>query len=150
MVLRNDDPEKYITILMLPLSLIWLALGAIAGRWELPWLMGTFLAGLLGGVAYFVFKIVRIWTQTEGYEGVQKSLTIFSVLSLVMLVLCFSFGIVVWHNFGKGLKRAVGWRRRNRAGHHHHTPSDEMGLGAGAPPGDGADNFKLQHRLTIE
>lgn len=144
MVLRGNDPEKYITIIMLPLSLVWLALGAVAGRWELPWLMGTFLVGMLGGMAYFIFKIVRIWTQPLAYEGVQKSLTIFSVLSLAMIVLCVAFGIVVWRNFGKGLKRATGWRRKGKG--HRHTPSDEMGLGQQAE----GQNFKLQHRLTIE
>lgn len=148
MVLRNNDPEKYVTIIMLPISLVWLAIGAIAGRWELPWLMGTFLAGLLGGVAYFTFKIVRIWTQPDFYDGVQKSLTIFSVLSLVMLVLCFTFAIVVWRNFGKGLKRATGWRMKRKG--HRHTPSDEMGLGAPSVNEGQGQNFKLQHRLTIE
>ncbi|CAK9782115.1 hypothetical protein CC85DRAFT_285823 [Cutaneotrichosporon oleaginosum] len=141
MVLRGDDPEKYITIIMLPLSLVWLALGAVAGRWELAWLMALFLVGMHGGMAYFIFKMVRIWTRPIEYEGVQKSLTIFSVLALAMIVLCIVFGIIVWRNFGKGLKRATGWRRKG----HRHTPSDEMGLGQTTE-----QNFKLQHRLTIE
>lgn len=138
---------------MLPLSLIWLALGAIAGRWELPWLMGTFLGGLLAGMAYFIFKIVRIWTDTSNtYEGVQKSLTIFSVLSLAMIILCFAFGIVVWRNFGKGLKRATGWRRRHtKQKGHQSRPSDEVGLGRETSAySDEGQSYKLQHRLTIE
>lgn len=142
MVLRGNDPEKYVTIVMLPVSLVWLVLGAIAGRWELGWLMAVFIVGQHGAIAYFIFKIVRIWTVTDDrYEGVEKSLTIFSVLALVMIVLCIVFGIIVWRNFGKGLKRATGWRRRR----HRHTPSDEMGLGHSA---DG--DFKLQRRITID
>ncbi|BEI87071.1 hypothetical protein CcaverHIS002_0704170 [Cutaneotrichosporon cavernicola] len=141
MVLRGDQPEKYITIIMLPLSVVWLVFGAIAGRWELAWLMGIFIFGMHGAVAYFIYKMVRIWTQSSRFEGVKMSLTIFSVLALAMIVLCIVFAIIVWRNFGKGLKRATGWRRKG----HGHTPSDEMNFGQTA---DGS--YRLQHRLTIE
>jgi hypothetical protein len=35
-----------------------------------------------------------------------KSLTVFDALSLLSLGACFVYGVVVWRNFGKGLKEA--------------------------------------------
>jgi hypothetical protein len=63
------------------------------------------MLGLAAGAAYFIFKLLRIWQQQNTvYSEVAKSLTVFSGLSLVCLVLCAIMGIVVWSNFGKGLK----------------------------------------------
>lgn len=65
----------------------------------------VFMLGLAAGAAYFIFKLFRIWQQHNTvYSEVAKSLTVFSALSLVCLVLCAIMAIVVWANFGKGLK----------------------------------------------
>jgi len=68
------------------------------------------MVGLVAGCAYFVFKLIRIWQQeTTTYYRLTKSLTVFDALSLISLGACFVYGIVVWRNFGKGLKEAGGW-----------------------------------------
>lgn len=67
----------------------------------------AFEVGLVAGCAYFIFKLVRIWQQTDTvYENVTASLTVFDALSILSLMSCFIGGIVVWSNFGKGLREA--------------------------------------------
>lgn len=65
------------------------------------------MVGLWGGCAYFIFKLVRIWQQVSTtYVNLEKSLTIFDMFSLVLLAACGVWGVMVWINFGKGLKQA--------------------------------------------
>lgn len=65
------------------------------------------MVGLVVGCAYFIFKLVRIWQQEKTtYYRLSKSLTVFDVLSLASLMSCFVFGVIVWRDFGKGLKEA--------------------------------------------
>ncbi|TXT08679.1 hypothetical protein VHUM_02807 [Vanrija humicola] len=106
LVLNKTDPEYILTWVMLPLSLLWLVMGVVAARWEISWLMATFDVGLVGGLAYFVFKLVRVFTDKAQYYRLTWSLSVFTALSIVMIVLCLVFGIIVWRNFGKGLKEA--------------------------------------------
>lgn len=66
------------------------------------------MVGLWGGCAYFIFKLVRIWQQVSTtYVNLEKSLTIFDMFSLVLLAACGVWGVMVWINFGKGLKQAL-------------------------------------------
>lgn len=65
------------------------------------------MIGLVAGCAYFIFKLVRIWQEQYGtYLHLTKSLTVFNALSLASLGACFVYGIIVWRDFGKGLKEA--------------------------------------------
>lgn len=138
MVLNKTDPEYILTIVMLPVSLVWLVIGVVAARYELVWVMSTFLVGLLGGIAYFIFKFIRIFTDSTRYVGVQKSLGVFCMLSLVMIILCLIWGGIVWNNFNKGLKKAVGGdRKRSRS----KEAEDYAELGPMAPQ---------THRITID
>lgn len=147
LILNKKDPEYVLTWVMLPLSLLWLALGLVAAKREWRVAMGVFLVGLLAGMAYFIFKLVRVWQNValyyelgydrkhtrraldllrsaavlardvdpgtslmdtvKSYYSVRKSLTVFSALSLVMICLCIGYGVVVWLNFGKGLREHV-------------------------------------------
>ncbi|EJT49960.1 hypothetical protein A1Q1_00878 [Trichosporon asahii var. asahii CBS 2479] len=152
LILNNKDPEYVLTWVMLPLSFLWLAFGLVCARREWRVAMGVFLVGLLAGMAYFIFKLVRVWQNValyyklgydhkhtrraalallaragalplidtrdvdtgnslmdtvKSYYSVRKSLTVFSALSLVMICLCIGYGVVVWLNFGKGLREHV-------------------------------------------
>lgn len=65
------------------------------------------MLGLVAGCAYFIFKLVRIWQQeTTTYYTLTKSLTVFDALSIASLSSCFVYGVLVWKDFGKGLKEA--------------------------------------------
>lgn len=153
LILNPKDPEYALTWAMLPLSFLWLAFGLIAARREWRVAMGVFILGLLAGMAYFIFKLVRVWQNValyyelgygdkahrrralaalarlaprdvdtgnslmdtvKSYYSVRKSLTVFSALSLVMIALCIGYGVVVWLNFGKGLREHVDEGRHGR------------------------------------
>jgi Trk-type K+ transport system membrane component len=67
----------------------------------------TFLFGILCGLAYFIFKLVRIWQQEDTvYSNLSLSLTVFDALSILSLAACGIWGIWVGSGFGQGLKQA--------------------------------------------
>lgn len=57
-----------------------------------------------GGLVYFIFKLVRIWTWRSYYEAVQKSLTAFAVITILLIILTIVNAIICMRNFGSGLK----------------------------------------------
>jgi hypothetical protein len=59
---------------------------------------------LLAGGVYFVYKTIRIWSNGDALETIVKSLTVFSGLSLALLLATSAAAIVVMRNFGQGLK----------------------------------------------
>jgi len=109
---------------MFPLLLLLLVFGRFAAVYEKKWMMVslrfrcvlikhlltdqfTFLFGILCGLAYFIFKLVRIWQQEETvYSHLSLSLTVFDALSIVSLAACGAWGIWVGSAFGQGLKQA--------------------------------------------
>lgn len=56
LVLSNTDWEYYVTWAALPLSVILIIEGHLAARHENKWMMGTFMAGCIGALVYFVYK----------------------------------------------------------------------------------------------
>ncbi|WVQ85577.1 hypothetical protein IAT38_007743 [Cryptococcus sp. DSM 104549] len=108
LVLNPTDVEYIITWIAFPLLIIFLVIGRFAAKYENRYFMAAFMVGLCAGCAYFIFKLVRIWQQADTtYNHLEKSLTTFDVLSLVLLAACGVWGVMVWMNFGKGLKQAV-------------------------------------------
>ncbi|OXC70921.1 hypothetical protein AYX13_00338 [Cryptococcus neoformans] len=108
LVLNPTDAEYIITWVAFPLLIIFLVIGRFAAKYENMYFMAAFMVGLWGGCAYFIFKLVRIWQQVSTtYVNLEKSLTIFDMFSLVLLAACGVWGVMVWINFGKGLKQAL-------------------------------------------
>lgn len=60
-----------------------------------------------GGLSYFVFKLIRIWTWRQYYETVQKSLSTFSVITILLIILTIANCIVCMRNFNSGLKSHI-------------------------------------------
>lgn len=60
----------------------------------------------LGGLSYFIFKLVRIYQPNYSihYQAVRKSLTAFTVVTILLIVLTIINAIVCTCHFGKGLK----------------------------------------------
>ncbi|CAD6585312.1 MAG: Polypeptide release factor (eRF1) in translation termination [Tremellales sp. Tagirdzhanova-0007] len=107
LVLQTNDVEYIITCIAFPISVILIIIGRFAAKFENRPCMGVFMIGLLGGCAYFIFKLIRIWQQrSTTYVALTKSLTTFDALSLVSLISCLVSGGIVWMDFGKGLKEA--------------------------------------------
>ncbi|WVO19665.1 uncharacterized protein IAS62_000955 [Cryptococcus decagattii] len=108
LVLNPTDAEYIITWVAFPLLIIFLVIGRFAAKYENVYFMAAFMVGLWGGCAYFIFKLVRIWQRVSTtYANLEKSLTIFDIFSLVLLAACGVWGVMVWINFGKGLKQAL-------------------------------------------
>lgn len=75
----TDDPEYWLTIVVLPLTLPILYIAIYAVRHESRRWMTVFLVAMHCGVAYFVFKVVRMWfgSKVANYEGIRIFLTLF-------------------------------------------------------------------------
>ncbi|KAF9437746.1 hypothetical protein BGZ76_011276 [Entomortierella beljakovae] len=103
---NSDDPEYWLTIFVLPATILilWVAIYAVRNesrRW-----MGVFFLTMLCGVTYFVFKVFRMWigVKAENYKGVKNFLTLFASLCLIAILLTIANATICFRNFGKGLK----------------------------------------------
>ncbi|PPQ98269.1 hypothetical protein CVT26_013537 [Gymnopilus dilepis] len=109
LVLQDTDWEYYVTCAALPLSIVLLVEGHLAARHENKWMMATFMAGCVGAMIYFIYKLIKVllYNYTDQYKLVWKSLTIFSVIAIVLLFATFVYSVIVLRNFGRGLKEAL-------------------------------------------
>jgi len=123
LVLAKADIERWLTLAALPFTVVLMFAGYIAARKEIKWLMGTFISGCLAGAAYFSFKLFRRYlhnSTSEDYETAKKSLTVFSVLSLLLLLFTIVQSALLYRNFGRGLKFHMNSKERS-------TKADEAG-----------------------
>ncbi|CAO3704086.1 unnamed protein product [Rhizopus stolonifer] len=106
LVLQKGDAEYPLTIIALPATCIALVLAVYAVRHESKQLMALFFVGLAAGVAYFIFKIYRIYdaSQADKYKYVNEVLTFFACVTLFLLLLTIINAAICWSNFDKGLK----------------------------------------------
>ncbi|KDR84785.1 hypothetical protein GALMADRAFT_289380 [Galerina marginata CBS 339.88] len=109
LVLQDTDWEYYVTCAALPLSIVLLVEGHLAARHENKWMMATFMAGCVGAMIYFIYKLIKVllYNTTDQYRLVWKSLTIFSVIAIALLFATFVYSVIVLRNFGRGLKDAL-------------------------------------------
>jgi len=109
LVLNNSDWEYYVTCAALPLSIVLLVEGHLAARHENKWMMATFMSGCVGAMIYFIYKLIKVllFVNTDQFKFVWKSLTIFSVIAIILLLGTFVCSVLVLRNFGKGLKEAL-------------------------------------------
>ncbi|CAE6516651.1 unnamed protein product [Rhizoctonia solani] len=109
LVLSPGDVEYYLTLAMTPGCFLVLLVGHLAARHENKWMMISFFLGCLCALIYFIYKLYRIWSlrALPEYIGVFKSHSIFAAISIVFLLITFASGLLVWSNFGKGLKKQM-------------------------------------------
>ncbi|CAO3657554.1 unnamed protein product [Mucor hiemalis] len=107
LVLKPDDSEFPLTIVAIPLTCLFLLLAVYTIRYENKWGMALFFLGMVAALAYFIFKIYRIYdpSQTQKYTYVREFLTFFASVSLALVVLTIINAIICCLNFGKGLKQ---------------------------------------------
>ncbi|KAH8835418.1 hypothetical protein DL96DRAFT_1574132 [Flagelloscypha sp. PMI_526] len=122
LVLKKDDWEYYVTCAALPLSIILLVEGHLAARHENKWMMAVFMSGCVAAMVYFIYKLARVLIdiKTDLFKFIWKSLTVFSILAILLLVATFVLSILVLKNFGYGLKDALA---RKDAQEHRRDPS---------------------------
>ncbi|KAJ3141077.1 hypothetical protein HDU90_007101 [Geranomyces variabilis] len=107
LVIQPSDPEFGITIAALPVMLAVFALAAYALKREDVWMMRAFCVGLLAAMAYFMFKLVRIYQRTAKYADTKHYLTFFACLSLAVVFCTLINAIMCYRNFGQGLKQHI-------------------------------------------
>lgn len=104
---QTEDFEFGLTIAVIPITIVILIAAAFFVRRENTF--GTLLVMVcyLGALTYFIFKLVRIYQpHTEAlYRPVRKSLSAFSVITILLILLTIANAIICMTNFGKGLKQ---------------------------------------------
>lgn len=105
-VTHTTDVEFYLTIAAIPVTILILIMAGFWTRRENPVGMVLIIILYLAGSAYFIFKLVRIYQpdHAQQYQPVRVSLTIFGVLTLILIVLTIINASICMANFGKGLK----------------------------------------------
>ncbi|KAG9223045.1 hypothetical protein PLEOSDRAFT_1088423 [Pleurotus ostreatus PC15] len=118
LVLNKNDWEYYVTCAALPLSIVLLVEGHLAARHENKWMMATFMAGCVGAMVYFVYKLVKvlIYRNTDQFLAIYKTLSVFSMIAIVLLLATFAFAIIVMRNFGRGLKTSIKRKKTTKIG----------------------------------
>lgn len=117
-IVTNIGPTEFgLTAATIPLTIAILLLAAFFTRREHVVGIAFIMILYVGGLAYFLFKLARIYQpgHVEQYLPVQKSLTIFAVLTIVLIILTIINTLMCIHNFGKGLKPFI-LKRKVRGG----------------------------------
>ncbi|KIJ45746.1 hypothetical protein M422DRAFT_29817 [Sphaerobolus stellatus SS14] len=116
LVLNHSDFEFGLTIAALPLSMLLLLQGHLAARYENKWMMWSFLVGLVAGFAYFSYKLYTtlIRRSEEAFKPVVKSLSIFTIISMILLITTFVYAVFVMLNFERGLKVQLDKSKQNK------------------------------------
>ncbi|KAI1844782.1 hypothetical protein JX266_009010 [Neoarthrinium moseri] len=109
-----SDTEFRLTSAAVPITIAILLAAAWFTRKEWKW--GTIFIMLLylGGLAYFIFKLSRIYDAKKGilYAPVKKSMTAFAVITIILIVMTIINAMVCILNFGHGLKQHLQTRPR--------------------------------------
>ncbi|KAL2018556.1 hypothetical protein VTK56DRAFT_598 [Thermocarpiscus australiensis] len=98
--------ELGLTVAAIPVTIAILLCAAFFTQRENR--IGVCLVILLyfGGLAYFFFKLVRIYQpgHSQDYDAVRRSLTAFAVLTIILIILTIINAFICMSNFGAGLK----------------------------------------------
>lgn len=112
----DEDPEFYLTIAAIPITICILFAAAYFVRRESVIGMIIIIILYFGAMAYFVFKLVRIYYNTfrhlrARYQSAQSPLTTFAVITLLLVVVTIIVAAMCTHNFNKGLKPHIAKRK---------------------------------------
>lgn len=112
-VTGKTDVEFALTAAAIPITIAILLMAAYFTRHEIKIGMAISIVLYLCGLAWFFFKLVRIYESgfKQNYTAVQKSLTAFAVLTILLIILTIINAFVCMRNFGSGLKAHI--LRRN-------------------------------------
>ncbi|CAJ2499904.1 Uu.00g027570.m01.CDS01 [Anthostomella pinea] len=107
-VVGGKSPVEFgLTAAAIPVTIAILLCAAWFTRRE--WKSGMIVVMILylGGLTYFIFKLVRIYEPGEAsyYMPVRKSLTAFAVLTIILIIMTIINAMVCMFNFGHGLKQ---------------------------------------------
>jgi hypothetical protein len=125
-LIRGKDYEFYVTIAALPVTIAFLATAAWCTRRELKVAMSGVVLIFHAALAYFIFKLVRMWQPNyeQTYKPARRSLTTFgmcicscmaemmnleltrgvAVITILLILMTIGNAIACIMNFDKGLK----------------------------------------------
>ncbi|KIH91637.1 hypothetical protein SPBR_01839 [Sporothrix brasiliensis 5110] len=108
-VTGKTDVEFALTAAAIPITIAILLMAAFFTRHEIKIGMAISIVLYMCGLAWFFFKLVRIYEAgyKHNYTAVQKSLTAFAVLTILLIVLTITNAFVCMRNFGSGLKAHI-------------------------------------------
>ncbi|KAF8539382.1 hypothetical protein BDD12DRAFT_97791 [Trichophaea hybrida] len=109
----GKDYEFYVTIAALPITIAFLILAAWCTHKEKRGAMWGVVFVFFAGLAYFVFKLVRMWQPQyqQKYKPARRGLTIFAVITIMLICLTIGNAIACILNFDKGLKPHITKRK---------------------------------------
>ncbi|KAM0788014.1 hypothetical protein ACM66B_006214 [Microbotryomycetes sp. NB124-2] len=137
LVLRQSALERGLTIAAMPVTLLILIAGYVAVRREINWLFYSFEGGCCAGVGYFVYKIFMVYQRRKtDYLLVFKSLTLFAVICLLVLLFTIFTSTMCFRNFGRGLR-------------YHLMKDNPVRLGDGEEMDD-YEGWKTKNRMSID
>ena len=108
-VTGKTDVEFALTAAAIPITIAILLMAAVFTRREIIVGMAASIVLYLCALAWFFFKLVRIYEPgyKQNYTAVQKSLTAFAVLTILLIILTITNAFVCMHNFGSGLRAHI-------------------------------------------
>ncbi|CCG83673.1 protein of unknown function [Taphrina deformans PYCC 5710] len=111
--LNVTDPEFGLTIAVIPITILGLLFTSWALRNEKMWGMYITLTYFLCAMAYFLFKLIRMYSGPKKslYGSAKRPLVTFAILTLALLIASIVNASICMRNFGKGLKNYVHQRR---------------------------------------
>ncbi|KAF5518792.1 UPF0658 Golgi apparatus membrane protein [Colletotrichum aenigma] len=102
----RTDAEFGLTIAAIPVTIAILLMAAWFTRIENKIGMICVLVLYFGALSYFIFKLVRIYQPAtrDQYQPVRKSLTAFTVITILLIICTIVNCVVCMRNFNAGLK----------------------------------------------
>jgi hypothetical protein len=112
-VTGKTDVEFSLTLAAIPVTIMILLFAVWFVRRENTLGMVIVIFLYFGGLAYFLFKLVRIYqpAKFEEYLPARRSLTFFAVITIILIVMTIINAFMCTSNFHKGLERHISSRR---------------------------------------
>lgn len=109
---NTTNTEFILTIIALAITVVLLFLAGACTRRENVAGMCAVIFLYFAAMAYFMFKLVRMWdsadpTRVDDYLPARRGLTSFAVITILLLAITIVNAIWCITNFGKGLKPHV-------------------------------------------
>ncbi|KAE8319097.1 hypothetical protein BDV41DRAFT_571415 [Aspergillus transmontanensis] len=115
-VTNRHDAEFALTLAAIPVTILILLAAALFVRRESSVGMIVIILLYFAALAYFLFKLYRIYDKNtyQEYLQAQRSLTFFAVITLVLIVMTIINACMCMHNFHKGLKPHVNRKKARK------------------------------------
>ncbi|KAI5294638.1 hypothetical protein KEM52_003549 [Ascosphaera acerosa] len=110
-VQEDHNAEFAVTVAAIPITILIIAAAMWATIKENRLVMIASILCFLGGLAYFIFKMVRMYygPKKHDYDAARVSLTFFASITILLILTTIANAIMCYRRFGQGLKDILGW-----------------------------------------